>query len=232
MFNNLTIEAAREDDIERILDILLASFGHMPVEVAVGNVDTVEGRRATGERHKRAWRKHAEQTDIPCAIKCVHTHPITRQQTIVGFCEWFIYDNLATPDAHEGADAVISADWVPDEGGQREKAQAFFRPTLEARKRWLHGRRCAVLLYMGVDPAWRRRGAATLCVQWGADKCRGLGIIAYLEATEEGQKVYTKCGFEEVEKCAWKWDGDGGFFPAMIRWPSGTLAEERRPAMP
>ncbi|KAK5674246.1 hypothetical protein LTS10_012984 [Elasticomyces elasticus] len=231
MSNNLTIEAAREDDIEDILDILLASFGQMPIEKAIGNVDTLEGRNAARERHLKAWRDYAKESDIPCAIKCVHTDPATGKRKILGFTEWFIYGEIQSSEHHERANALISADWVPEEGGQRERAQAFFRPAVEGRRRWLHGQKCALLVYMCVDPAWRRRGAATMCVQWGVDKCEELGIIAYLEATDEGQHVYMKCGFEEVEKVKWEWDGDSGFFPAMIRWPSGTPEEDKRPAI-
>ncbi|KAK0355215.1 hypothetical protein LTR91_020713 [Friedmanniomyces endolithicus] len=231
MPNNLSIHAARENDMAEITDILLSSFGHMPVEQAMGNVDTPGGRKAMSERHLQAWREHAKETDVPCGIKCVHTDPTTGKQTIVGFSEWFIYANPSISEHHEQANALISGTWVPAEGGQREKVQTALKPTIDTRRKWLQGRKCAVLMYVCVDPAWRRQGAATMCVQWGVRKCSELGIMAFLEATEEGQHVYKKCGFVEVEKVRCDWDGEVGVFPAMICWPPGTREEDRKPTI-
>ncbi|KAK0947561.1 hypothetical protein LTR29_001169 [Friedmanniomyces endolithicus] len=231
MPDHLSIHAAREDDMAEITGVLLSSFGHMPVEQAMGNVDTPEGRKAMRERHLQAWREHAKETDVPCGIKCVHTDPTSGKETIVGFSEWFIYANPPMPEHHEQANALISGTWVPEEGGQREKVQAALKPTIDTRRKWLHGRKCAVLMYVCVDPAWRRQGAATMCVQWGVRKCNELGIMAFLEATEEGQHVYKKCGFVEVEKVRCDWEGEVGVFPAMICWPRGTREEDRTPAI-
>ncbi|KAF1993719.1 hypothetical protein P154DRAFT_449407 [Amniculicola lignicola CBS 123094] len=45
----------------------------------------------------------------------------------------------------------------------------------------------------------RRRGAATLLVQWGCDRADEMGIEAYVEASLEGTPMYEKCGFRTVK---------------------------------
>ena len=44
-------------------------------------------------------------------------------------------------------------------------------------------------------PAHQRRGAASLMVQWGADKADELDCDAYMEATLYGRHLYEKHGF-------------------------------------
>ncbi|KAK3621126.1 hypothetical protein LTR56_022990 [Elasticomyces elasticus] len=190
-----TLAPAREADIAAIIDIITLSFAHLPTEIALGNVDTPAGRQAASARHLHAWRQHAKNTDVPCAIKCVFTDPATREEMIVGFGEWFIYDKWGQ---YEQVNELISGHWVEDDE-KREIVQRWLEPVVDARRKWLHGRRCAVLVYMVVLPEWRRKGVASMIVRWGVDKCRGLGVLAYLEATEEGKQVYDKCGFETME---------------------------------
>lgn len=82
---------------------------------------------------------------------------------------------------------------------------------------------------MATDKDWRRKGAATACVQWGLDLCKELGILAYLEASEQGAPVYRRLGFETVDEVACEVDGEVARFPAMIWWPPGTKDEDKKP---
>ena len=51
------------------------------------------------------------------------------------------------------------------------------------------------LTLLATDPHYERRGAGTLLVQWGLDKCKAEHYPAYLEATPEGSGLYKRLGF-------------------------------------
>ncbi|EMC91085.1 hypothetical protein BAUCODRAFT_314323 [Baudoinia panamericana UAMH 10762] len=225
------IEAAREEDISDIISILVPAFAPYPIEALLGNIDTPDGRRAAGERHLRAWREHADELLWPSAIKCVHTDPQTNQRTIVGFAYWLIYDRVRTAEQYTRPHYLLSASWVPNSQGQQDLAKRTLQPILDKRVEWLGGRRCAVLMYMCVDPVWRRRGVSTMCVKWGLAQCEHLNIPAYLEASDEGAPVYEKLGFEAMEEVSMELDGERSTFPIMMWFPSGTSVEDKKPAL-
>lgn len=229
--NNFRVEEAREEDIPDIMSILVPSFSHIPMEKLLGNVDTPEGRRACGQRHVQAWHEHGAEFVMPCAIKCIHTDPGTGKETLVGFAEWFIYDKPRTAEQYTKQALLLSASWVPTENGEQARAKQWLQPLIEKRMQWMGGRRFAVLMYMCVDKQWRRKGASTMCVQWGLDRCREMNLPAYLEASADGEPVYKRLGFGEVEKVKIDFEGTQSAFPAMIWWPPGTKDEDKKPAL-
>ena len=38
-----------------------------------------------------------------------------------------------------------------------------------------------------------------MLMRWGMERCDGLGVPAYLEASAGGEGLYRRCGFVEVE---------------------------------
>ncbi|KAF3083149.1 hypothetical protein TWF569_006860 [Orbilia oligospora] len=52
-----------------------------------------------------------------------------------------------------------------------------------------------------VDPAYQRRGIGEALVRWGVNKSIKEGLPCALEASRAGKRVYTKCGFEEIQTC-------------------------------
>lgn len=53
------------------------------------------------------------------------------------------------------------------------------------------------LHFIGTDPTYERRGAATLMLQWGVQRCKEERVPAYLESTIEAVPLYEKNGFVE-----------------------------------
>lgn len=56
-------------------------------------------------------------------------------------------------------------------------------------------------------PAARRRGAASMSLQWGVDKADEMDVEAFIEATVEGAQLYERFGFRTVEVVDLKRDG-------------------------
>ncbi|KAJ3474738.1 hypothetical protein NLG97_g9714 [Lecanicillium saksenae] len=189
---NLSIKPSREGDMPRCSEIMSAAFASEGIGPLLFGPHEPASWAKTAAAH---WRAHTEHAAVfpsaPFCIKCVHTDPATGEETIVGTAEWAIYDRERTPD-----------------GVAR-------RPVHQPLRNFVKGRRYGLLTYMAVDEAWRRQGAATLCVRWGMDRCAELGIPAYLEATEEGMKTYVSMGWEKVEL------GDLQY-PPMMWWPEGV----------
>jgi GNAT superfamily N-acetyltransferase len=227
MNSNLRIELAYEKDIEELIFIISPAFQNVPVEVLMFGEPTLENMRNVARQHLESWRIHAQESSLHCAIKCVHTDPETGETQIVGCAEWFTYDRERTPEQYLPAPHLLGASWMTDEA-DKSKVLKFNKPIVDKRNQWMGGKPHAVLRYMAVAPEWRRKGIASTCVQWGIDRCKELGIPAYLEASDEGVPVYEKLGFEKVDVVEAPWEGEIFSYPVMIWWPEGM---ERCPAL-
>ena len=64
-------------------------------------------------------------------------------------------------------------------------------------------------------------------MQWGTRAADEAGLPCYLEASEEGYRLYRANGFEEVETLEWElggWGGEGvGRFVCMVRPARGGV---------
>lgn len=207
------------------MTVLLPCFEDMAIEQILGNVNTPAGRQLAGERHVQAWHKHMEKYGSVPGIRCIHTNATTGEETMVGFAEWFIYDKPRTE-----AEYMLTKPLEGLSEADQEKVAAWSGPVRAARVRWMGGRPAAEFKYVAVAKDWRRQGVATMCTRWGIERCRELGIPAYLEASEEGKPVYEKLGFEVMDRVAFEWGGQDWLFPAMVFWPPGTKDEDKVPA--
>jgi GNAT superfamily N-acetyltransferase len=218
MATNLKIELAHEKDIDELISIISPCFQNVPVEILMFGEPTPENMKNVAAQHLKSWRIHAEESSLHCAIKCVYTDPETGKSEIAGCAEWFTFDRERTAEQYLPAPHLLSADWMENED-DKLKALKFNKPIVDKRNEWMAGHPHAVLRYMAVAPKWRRKGIATMCVQWGVDRCRELGIPAYLEASDEGAPVYEKLGFEKVDIVEAPWEGEIFAYPVMIWWP-------------
>lgn len=72
--------------------------------------------------------------------------------TIIGYCMWFIYPHQRSKVESEKPFTLLTCDWVePQE--QREKAKSGVAPILEGRRKNLGGRSHGLLMYLCVHPA-------------------------------------------------------------------------------
>ncbi len=63
------------------------------------------------------------------------------------------------------------------------------------------------LTFIGTDPCYERRGAATSLTRWGLDRCVKDNIPAYLESTLNAVPFYGKLGFKITERVSIELEG-------------------------
>ncbi|KAH8600204.1 putative GNAT family acetyltransferase [Bisporella sp. PMI_857] len=104
--------------------------------------------------------------------------------------------------------------WVWPKGTNLEVLEKWTRKTEEAFEKSLKQAPCYRLSFLGTDPAYERRGAASLMIQWGIDQCRKNNFPAYLESTLEASSLYYKHGFVAQERISLHLDRlEGGTVP-------------------
>ncbi|KAI8297187.1 hypothetical protein K4K59_003632 [Colletotrichum sp. SAR11_240] len=63
-----------------------------------------------------------------------------------------------------------------------------------------------VLNILFTIPEYRRRGAASLVMDWGVERADCMGLDVYIEASEGGKLLYEKYGFETIEESYYEVD--------------------------
>lgn len=223
------VQLASESEIPSFVSLIVPTFANYEVEQLFGNTDTPEAIEAAKQRHLRALREHKEETGLESGVKCTTNDLGTGKEVIAACAYWFIFPHPRSKENIARTNYLISGEWLDENSAQREKAVRSMQSTVDIRRKWLSGRPHAILMYMATEPAWRRRGAATAVVKWGLEKCKQMGIPAFLEASEDGKKVYEKLGFEVVDEIVMELEQETARFPAMIWWPPGTREEDKRP---
>lgn len=56
----------------------------------------------------------------------------------------------------------------------------------------------SVLALLVTADKHRRRGAGSLLVQWGVELSESLGLQCYVQASEQGRRLYQHHGFQDV----------------------------------
>ena len=80
----------------------------------------------------------------------------------------------------------------------------------------------AFLAALGTSPKYQRRGAASLLLKWGLERCDDRDLAVYVESAPPALQLYKKYGFEEVsdlklELAPWR---EGKFInKCMVRQP-------------
>jgi len=102
--------------------------------------------------------------------------------------------------------------WVVREERENIEAESCWSPHCE---RW-HVK--SVVVQQG----WRRKGIGTRLMGMVLDKAAAEGVPVTLEATERGEKLYTKLGFKVVERPE---AGDGNEGGALMLWCCAEAGE-------
>ncbi|KAF4630639.1 hypothetical protein G7Y89_g7493 [Cudoniella acicularis] len=110
---------------------------------------------------------------------------------IISQAEWHFYPKESVGD-------VMDLAFV--EGTEEDKEYArHVVGTFQAKRREAIAQTSVPLMLLDsltTDPAYQRRGAASMLVKWGLEMADSLNGEAYLEATEFGKPVYKKLDFK------------------------------------
>ena len=211
------IELATENDVPRLMEIQFAAFAQEPVDLAINGPNTLHFRQKAGER----LRRHMQTDPYLHTIKCVEKSNVGSEDTVVGFCEWFIYDKERPEEEWRKENPLLDCMWIEDDE-QREKARSYMLPVLEARPRIMGGRPYALLMFLCVVPERQRQGVGGMLVRWGTEKADKLGLECFLESSPFGYGLYKKSGFQEQEQLAVTIEGTTCYYPAMLKKPMPT----------
>ncbi|KAI0478144.1 putative GNAT family acetyltransferase [Xylaria cf. heliscus] len=85
--------------------------------------------------------------------------------------------------------------WIWPPGTNMRILEGWGRAAEEVQEQTVGDRPCYRLTFMGTDPSHERRGAASMMVRWGLEKCNKDNVLGYLESTLDAVPFYEKMGF-------------------------------------
>ena len=216
----LEVFPATEADVPRLMEIQFAAFADYPLDHLVNNTgnNTPANRQAAGDR----LLNHMRTTSYAHVCKCVET----QGGVIVGSCIWDLYAKQRSEAEVAQDHDMLSMAWERDEE-KRKRAYAITGMVMEGRRSAMGNRPHGVLMYMCVEPKHQRKGAGTLLVRWGLERCEELGIPAFLEASEDGVPMYDKLGYLAVATPKAVIEGNLVEYKEML-WMPRRWGEERR----
>ncbi|KAL3494373.1 acyl-CoA N-acyltransferase [Aspergillus germanicus] len=199
---------------------------------------------SSAQRTKSRIARLANSTPQPTLFKA--TDNTTGQ--IIGIAHWTIHadDEEVTQSVTDAVTDIVNPS-IPEMN--RDLVRGFYTMVTEGKRdvlrvdvpvREVYGRRGkdfrvvkltrrVELETVFVHPAYRRRGVASALLEWGSNEAERLGLLVYLEATEEGRRVYERLGFEVVRGelfDAGGFGGEGGCeYTFMVRRPTGVIAD-------
>ncbi|KAI1753984.1 putative GNAT family acetyltransferase [Xylaria castorea] len=92
-------------------------------------------------------------------------------------------------------DDYEEAPWIWPPGTNMNVLEGWGRAAEEIQEQLMEYQPCYRLTFMGTDPSYERRGAASMMVHWGLEQCRKDNAPGYLESTLDAAPFYQKMGF-------------------------------------
>ncbi|CAD6578678.1 MAG: hypothetical protein ASARMPREDX12_008937 [Alectoria sarmentosa] len=192
----LHVSPASESDASRIAAIHMAAFGTNAMLLAQFPSPTVRESLQTCIASKAL----ADIGDPKTAVLVVRDDEIDDE--IVSFAKWSL------PVA-EG-DSYMESPWLWPEGTDW-KVLDRWTGLVESAKEGVVGKgACYRLTFIGTDPRHERRGAASLLLQWGLERCVRDNVLAYLESTVDAGPLYERHGFASAENISMVLEGKEG----------------------
>ncbi|KAI0142720.1 putative GNAT family acetyltransferase [Xylariaceae sp. FL1272] len=201
----LVLSLAEHADAPRIAEIHMAAFGSnkmlraqfpMP-DLRQALQDCIEKKALADMDDSKTTVLVVSITDDPEERKLdIPSHQsaagIQNRPIVIAFAKW------AHPvNDHE---AYVEPPWIWPEGIRMDVLDAWSKQTDEAQMKAVGTAPCYRLPFIGTDPCYERRGAASLLIEWGKERCELDKVPGYLESTVEAADLYAKHGFTSVDK--------------------------------
>lgn len=146
-------------------------------------------REVSSDPHSSDTAREDDNDDDDDAI---HQNEAARVGTVIAFAKWS--HPVGKDEGYE------EAPWRWPPGTNMVVLEAWGRVTEEIQEQAMGSQPCYRLTFMGTDPRYERRGAASMMVHWGLERCRKNGVSGYLESTSGAAPFYEKMGFIPFKK--------------------------------
>ena len=204
----LKVDHASAADIPALTKIQFKTYE--AAGVAFGK-DTPENREAVGNRLE-ACRGTVTGFHV---LKCVHTDESIGQETLVGSCQWQLYEHERPESEWRQSHPMNTFEWLRD--AKRTEILAGIRLVEESRRAVFGGKPYGFITNLVVDPAWQRKGVGALLTRWGMEQMDEKGIPGYVTASEAGYPLYKSLGWSDTTPASFR-DGEDAPVLKFLRY--------------
>ncbi|KAI1467713.1 putative GNAT family acetyltransferase [Daldinia caldariorum] len=198
----LSLTIADQADAARIAEIHMATFGSNAMFLAQFPTPAVRN----DVKHSIELKALADIEDPKTTVLVVRDSSLEPQNSsAISFAKW------AHPVRSD--EGYVEPPWVWPVETDLDILNDWAKKTEETQLRILGNTPCYRLTFMGTDPAYQRRGAASMMVRWGIERSRIDQAPAYLESTLEAAPFYTKLGFTAAAKISLEYTIHGSDTP-------------------
>lgn len=212
----ITISPAGIDDIKPLICLNEAAFSWMYSTILFdgplkeSTIDALAEQRIKS-LHKEDEKSDSENQESPAKKFFGFKAVDDSTGEIVGEARWMIYyeDEVLTKSIEEEVEDRINP---PMPQMQVQPTAEFVRILATTKRETLAVpsettdsdapiklRKRVYLHVLAVHPNHQRKGIGRKLIQWGLDEADRLGLIAYLEASADGARLYEQTGFEKVK---------------------------------
>ncbi|RDL42058.1 Amidase signature enzyme [Venustampulla echinocandica] len=173
-------------DVDRIADIHLAAFSsNILLHAQFPTVPSLASLRSVLIQEML----HAIETTETARKAVLVVRDSEANGQIISFAKWDLPGVLQDPKSH-----VL---WHEDV--RQEYLEDYLGLAGAAKDRVIGDAACYRLTFIGTDPAFQGRGAASLLTEWGLSRSKRDNIPIYLESTTTALPLYRKLGFVALD---------------------------------
>ncbi|KLJ05608.1 hypothetical protein EMPG_10904 [Blastomyces silverae] len=213
----LTLSKAEESDVGAIADIHLASFGGNMMLQAQFPTPALRA----GLRISLMDKAREEIRDPQWAVLVIRD-----DNEIISFAKW----KRPVLDA-----SYAEVPWRWPEGTRMDILNEWTKKVDDACSRVIGDTPCYCLSFIGTNPKYGGRGAASMLISWGLERSEIENVPIQLESTLVAWPLYKKLGFENKERIQMQLEGVGENGQSvlyeelsLVRWPVVPSAIESR----